>query len=204
MTTNDDIGSECSHEFDEYASRGGGFGFCPDEEAPPMVIILRCTKCRSEKERPATEAEKAARRESNRLQAQIHKPFHEIGEATEDLSSMEAMGKFAEFQEKYPEYVHIASIDDDHHCGSELVLIEHRSEKYYWGTTAVVIPQCTGEAPLRFFMYPGHMQSVLEAFAAIQRHQIPSKFNYNYPELFEDGEHDPWVVVRESQVKNDG
>jgi hypothetical protein len=198
--TND---TECPHEFERYASRGGGFGFVPDEEAPPMVVILRCTKCREEKERPATEKEEAQRREGNRLSAQLHKPWHEIRKATENLVSCDAMSKFSELQEKYPEHVHIAGIDDDHFCGSDLVLVEHRSEKYYWGTTAIVIPQCTGEAPLRFFMYPGHMQNVLESFAKIQRHGLPSSFDHNYPGVFEDEDEDPWVVVRKSQVKEE-
>lgn len=205
MTTNEDIGSECSHEFERWASRGGGFGLIPEEEAPPMTVILRCNKCSEKEERPATEKEEADNRESNRLSAQLHKPFHEIVKATEDLSSCEAMDKFAEFKEKYPEHVHIARIDDDHHCGSDLVFIEHRSEAYYWGTSVVVIPQCTGEAPLRFFMYPGHMQNVLEAFAAIQRHGTPSKFEFLCPDMYEcEDDPDPLVVVRLSQVKTDG
>lgn len=38
----------------------------------------------------------------------------------------------------------------------------------YMGTTAVVIPQCTGEKPLEFFLYPCDRDELIAALVSIR------------------------------------
>lgn len=71
---------------------------------------------------------------------------------------MEAVRKWAK---KHPSVI-IIGCDDDFHAGSDLVLIPHEDKYQLWGVTVLYIPQCTGEKPIRFFLYPGHLQGLLE------------------------------------------
>lgn len=52
--------------------------------------------------------------------------------------------------------------DDTYFASSNLVLIEHASKTEYMGTTVVFIPQCTGEDPVEFFLYPGHRECLVK------------------------------------------
>jgi hypothetical protein len=84
---------------------------------------------------------------------------------------MEHVEKWAE---KWPDDVQITSVDDDHYCGSMVVFIEHKAPDAYHGTTLVYIPQCTGEDPIRFFLYPGHHQGIVKALAIVKERSLPS------------------------------
>jgi hypothetical protein len=52
---------------------------------------------------------------------------------------------------------------------NDLVLIKHRSRKDWHGVTAIVIPQCSGDDPLAFFMYPGHQKGIIKALGEIRK-----------------------------------
>lgn len=199
------MADDCQHDFKRYASTGGLYMFTDNpEEAPPLIVIDRCDHCRVEQKRPATEEEKAEDEKKAILGSQIHTQWHEVSRMMGDESGYPLLNIIDEIADKFPDHVHVASVDDGHHCGSSIMFVEHRSDEYYWGTSAVVVPQCTGEEPLQFFMYPGHMQSVLQCLAEIQRHDLPSKFEYSYGKYGDELKDppDPWVVVKKSQVKD--
>lgn len=83
------------------------------------------------------------------------------------------MTRVERWARQYPDDVRIASVDDDAFAGSYLVLVEHRARDQYMGTTAVLIPQCTGEPPARFFLYPHHLFGLARALRAIRRAAAP-------------------------------
>jgi hypothetical protein len=104
----------------------------------------------------------------NLFKSKIHRIFHDFqrkfdsrsagGEEYSGYPMMKAVGKWAK---KHPSVV-IVGCDDDYHAGSDLVLIPHEDKYQLWGVTVLYIPQCTGEKPIRFFLYPGHLQWLLE------------------------------------------
>lgn len=77
-------------------------------------------------------------------------------------TGFDLMTRVARFANKHPE-ISIARVDDDHFCGSDMVFIPHQDEHQLWGITVLYIPQCTGEKPIKFFMYPGHVKGILQA-----------------------------------------
>ncbi len=74
----------------------------------------------------------------------------------------ELMQKVEKWAKKYPKDVFISPCDDAVFASSLLVLIEHRTKNEYMGTTVVVIPQCTGETPLEFFLYLTHRKQLIK------------------------------------------
>lgn len=49
--------------------------------------------------------------------------------------------------------VYNVGLDDDMATSSALIVVPHEDRKTYHGATFMFIPQCTGEKPIRFFMY---------------------------------------------------
>jgi hypothetical protein len=86
----------------------------------------------------------------------------------------ELMKRVRKWAEKYPT-VRICGCDDDHFCNSDLVIIPHERKRYYMGATVVFIPQCTGEQPIKFFLYPDHANRLIPALLELQRKAISKK-----------------------------
>jgi hypothetical protein len=83
------------------------------------------------------------------------------------LSCLEAMKWMEKYAKRHPEII-ACRVDDDNHCGSDLYLIPHYCDDGnlgadWMGVTVLYIPQCTGERPIRFFLYPQHHDGLLEA-----------------------------------------
>lgn len=129
-------------------------------------LTFRCDVqgCRAEKTRKATRKELAlfGVTRTGFKDSGVHKVWHDFtsrfcengGEWK--VTGYDLMGAVREWSKAYPDDVRLVGCDDDHHASSLLVLVEHKAEDYYMGTTVVFIPQCTGEDPIRFFLYPGH------------------------------------------------
>jgi hypothetical protein len=83
------------------------------------------------------------------------------------------MCRVARWAKKYPEDVRIVGVDDSYYSGSDLVLIEHRGKVGYHGTTVIFIAQCSGDPPVRFFLYPSHRDSLMAALMAIKQAALP-------------------------------
>lgn len=82
------------------------------------------------------------------------------------------MERIEKWAKKYPGDVRFVSCDDDYHASGMLVLIEHRARASYMGTTAVFVPQCTGEPPVRFFLYPRHTDRLIAALQKVRKAAI--------------------------------
>lgn len=64
--------------------------------------------------------------------------------------------------------------DDSVHANSDLLLIPHATYwkgrlDYYWGTTVVYIPQCSGEQPISFFFYGSHLKRIVPMLTKISK-----------------------------------
>jgi hypothetical protein len=75
-------------------------------------------------------------------------------------SGYEMMGKMDKFVQKNPSII-ACGVDDDYHASSDVFLIPHQNSKQFWGVTALYVPQCTGEKPIRFFLYPEHLKGLI-------------------------------------------
>ena len=85
------------------------------------------------------------------------------------------MKRVERWAKKYPEEVTIVGCDDAYFAGSTIVLIEHRTEKSYMGTSMYYIPQCTGEAPTQLFLYPWHRTNLIAALRKLGKKRKVSK-----------------------------
>lgn len=100
----------------------------------------------------------------------IHKLYHSFIEAFQKKEKGERgnrlwkwkgyplMQRIDKWRQKNPEVMSV-TVDDDYHAGSRLIFIPHEDDYTYMGCTVVYIPQCTGEDPIRFFLYPCHIAS---------------------------------------------
>jgi hypothetical protein len=139
----------------------------------------RCKKCGKHRTVKLSKKQAAKHRRelkqmlSPKPEHNIHRVYHKFVHLFGDglfkpwvATGYELMKKVSRWAKHYPDDVHILSCDDNHHCGSDLVLIEHKPQKpikgkYEWfGITVVYIPQCSGEDPIQFFLYPGHQNGL--------------------------------------------
>lgn len=136
----------------------------------PLTVVFNC-KCGEQIIRKATKKEK----EKHKLQIShsnnIHKIFREYikleNEYKNDLYKLQCVVE--RWAKKYPKHVSVIGCDDDYHSSSVLVLIEHRTEHYYHGTTVVFIPQCAGHKPVRFFLYENHLDNLIKTLVNIRK-----------------------------------
>ncbi len=173
------------HRFRQVSTRGGG--------KLGMTFIGEDCRCGYRQERPATPAECKKVKEDwarnllrsklmfkvwRKVQALMKTCQTEMKEATvyqrypKDHLSI----ALAKLRKKFPEHIEHVRVDDDSHCGSDLFLIKKwyddpRVGKGFWGTSVIYIAQCTNEAPIIFFMYPGHMTNLREALTRIHKQE---------------------------------
>jgi hypothetical protein len=178
----------CSHRFQFAWSSGRGAGGrkiklkLPGRCRPktvrtvPLTLGFRCSRCGENVAREATPGERKfyGPRVAWERRPNTHTVWHEFMKRfkTKDGSGYlwkgyDFMGRVQKWARRYPKDVRITSIDDSYFAGSILVLVEHKTPRSYMGTTVVVVPQCSGESPLEFFMYPGHRRELLKALRAI-------------------------------------
>jgi len=150
----------------------------------PVNIWERCKLCGERRERKPTLEEIRKIRpeicEGNRHTKAVHRLWHTFCNALEKAKDkMEAAEKFA----KTHKDVKLVWCDDDVHASSFLVLVPHVDPKAklklskstcsepYWGTSVKYFPQCTGEKPITFFLYPNHLKGLIEALTELQKRQ---------------------------------
>ena len=71
------------------------------------------------------------------------------------------MLKVEKWLKKHPRCYQI-SCDDNAFASSMLVFVPHYTPRGWMGITVVFIPQCTGEDPTPFFLYPSHAKNFAE------------------------------------------
>ena len=104
----------------------------------------------------------------------VGKPFKFCGKKVQPKKAVwrwkgyALMKRIEKYVEQHPEIL-VVGVDDDYFAGSSLVLVPHNDKKTgeYFGTSVIYVPQCTGEDPIRFFLYPGHARGLLEAFRTL-------------------------------------
>ena len=147
-----------------------------------MVVSERCS-CGATRDRPATKVEKAISKSWFSESKGVHALWRRYQRLFKDCESSaiptpykyygyDLMCRISRWAKRYPDDVRVCSIDDSVYAGSMLVFVEHRTKKSYHGTTVIVIPQCTGEQPLEFFMYADHLTGVMKAIKDIRRLQL--------------------------------
>lgn len=82
---------------------------------------------------------------------------------------IEMAGTISNYAEKHPEEVICLGCDDTAHASSDLILVTHEADEKFMGTTVLMFPQCDGRPPAEFFLYPGHLDALLEALQAIKK-----------------------------------
>jgi hypothetical protein len=136
---------------------------------------LELCSCGDKRERPQTKAESKKLRDEFKEASDVHKTWHAFAKKFIDRKTEEflyvgydLMTRAERWAEKYPE-IKIVGCDDDHFCCSSLILVPHATARSYMGLTVLYIPQCTGEKPICFFLYPSHRQGLLDALGEIAR-----------------------------------
>lgn len=132
-------------------------------------MVYRC-KCGKEKKRPLwkRERERSKREEKNAtLTHRIARKVDKIREKhVKGWPLMQALNAFAR---KNPKDVQVVGCDDSLFANSDLFLIDHKVPRAYMGTTVLFVPQCTGEDPISFFLYPNHVDALLKALKRVKK-----------------------------------
>jgi len=147
----------CSHK------RAKFNGYCGDAE-----IYFNCPTC-GEISRKSTKEEakklRAYMKKSNKDKLALHRIYRDYIEKVEGrLKGYDLMEAAEKWAKKHPE-IQSVRVDDDRHASSDLVIMPHENGKDFMGLTMLYIPQCTGERPIRFFLYPRAIQRLIEALS---------------------------------------
>jgi hypothetical protein len=154
-------------------------------DAKPLTLGFRCRRCGERVERIATASERkfhakyidAWRKTGKKTIATVWRDFAKRFKSKDGdsyrLVGWDLMCAVEKWRTKWPNDVRQVRIDDSHFCSSDLILVEHKAPNEYMGTTVVVVPQCSGESPLEFFMYPFHLNGLLNALQAIKKAAKP-------------------------------
>ena len=159
-------------------------------------IEFYCSGCKERCHRPMTATERKYFNKHDRFrlhptpkglpQAKYQPDIHSVWRSFENrfmklkrstfvITGYRLMVAVEKWAKKFPHEVQIVRCDDAHFCGSNIVLIEHRTRSQYMGTSAVYIPQCTGESPIQFFLYPSHRKAFIDALKHISSAEKPIK-----------------------------
>lgn len=138
-------------------------------------ILERCA-CKEGRERRATEAERLKIHANylrferrGRLMHVAWRPVQGLlkkyAAANTQGAKWQFMKAMGQLQKKYPDYIRYVRVDDDCHANSDLWFVSHKYDdkavgRGYWGTSVVYIGQCSDDAPVSFFCYPGHMRNL--------------------------------------------
>jgi hypothetical protein len=138
-----------------------------------------CPKCSAQRTRPSTKKEslkfvqnfKHMWEDARKLHRVYHRFVALYGNqmAGWKFKGYELMCRVEKWAKHYPNDVRISSIDDSHFCGSILVFIDHKSADAWHGVSVIVIPQCTGESPVEFFMYPESVKDAQKVLSIMAR-----------------------------------
>lgn len=147
---------------------------------PGYCIAYRC-HCGEERERKMDREERRRFKEETffpKPKDNIHRVSHDFFKRFKKDEKWRYVGydfmkRVKRWATKHPGDARVLRCDDASFCGSSLVLIEHRAENAYMGTTVVYIPQCTGEPPTDFFLYPSHRAGLIAALREIAREAKP-------------------------------
>ena len=104
----------------------------------------------------------------------IHKVYHRFlklfkndKDDTWRYYGYEFMTRVERWAKYYPNDVHIVKCDDEGHSTSYIVLVEHKSDKSWFGITLVNIPQNFG-SPVSMFFYDHSTDDMISVLKSIR------------------------------------
>jgi hypothetical protein len=153
-------------------------------------IRFSCRTCQKSIERPMTALEIAAFTKIDKVEDErgraVHALWHEFSRRFQDRSDPAKSGKWLlsgwAMMEKVEKWanrelrgIEVLRCDDSYHASSDLILIPHAvyikgKVDYYWGTTVVYVPQCSGDPPAEFFLYGNHAKGFRDALDGVVKH----------------------------------
>jgi hypothetical protein len=102
-----------------------------------------------------------------------------------EKSGYPAIVALERFAKKHPKRIFTAAVDDGANAGSSLTFItheatrhndtfdDHRAGEPQWhGVSVYYAPQCTGEKPTNFFLYPCDLYGLIETLQAVKKHML--------------------------------
>lgn len=142
-------------------------------------INFRCVHCGLQTGRVPTKTEQKKMREDFKKDEQYNKKMHHVyhtfikrfyddGKNQWKLTGYAFMVAVEKWARRHPEVI-VNRCDDRISAGSRLVLIPHKVNKRYWGTTVIFIPQCSGENPTEIFLYPSHKTDLIKSLHSLQK-----------------------------------
>lgn len=107
-------------------------------------------------------------------QKNVHRFWHPFAKWLNGLcerkSSYDVMQAIEGYAKRKPESgIMITDVDDDAFASSNLVIMPHQSDYEYMGASVIFVPQCTGEKPIKFFMYPSHVDGLMRVLKKLQK-----------------------------------
>lgn len=101
----------------------------------------------------------------------LHKVYHDFSDKFMDGlkfndSGYTLMWDVEKWAAEYPDDVHLITADDGMATSSLMVLIEHKTEEVFYGTTVISIPQNTGN-PCELFLSQWGIKELLSALTDI-------------------------------------
>lgn len=133
-----------------------------------------CAECGAAKTSQTTKKQAQELERNDKRIEQTHALYHLLLAKYFDESTNKWKKKGWEFiqimekwAKKYPKDIFNAGVDDNYHAGSDIFFIRHGTKRSHMGYTALYIPQCTGEDPIAFFLYPGDHENLIKVLTKI-------------------------------------
>ncbi len=139
----------------------------------PLEVEFRC-RCGETQRRPATPQEAKWLKQDNKEMYQRISKIHAISHSFQRkfLKDMKFVCEgykliclIEKWSRKHPT-VRQCTVDCNSHAGATLFFIPHETEDEYWGTSVIYVPQF--DPPAQFFLYPGHLDGLLEVLKGIK------------------------------------
>ena len=101
----------------------------------------------------------------------LHKTAHAFHDALDGKVGWDAMQAAEAFQEKNKDKVLSSHCDDSSFMGSDFYFVVHATDKKWMGVSGYYIPQNADCGVPQFFLYPGHVDSMIKALTKIKEMQ---------------------------------
>lgn len=112
----------------------------------------------------------------------VHKLWHRYLKEAGSLSGILRMRRAERMAEQLPDHFMVTKVDDDLHMGARLLLHVHAElrqpgffdpnsepEPYWHGVTVELLTQGGSDEPPRFFLYPQHLDELVEKLQRLRR-----------------------------------
>jgi len=148
----------------------------PAEQRDPTVNYY-CSKCKAHTDRKMEPDERELfwrhdhdedirRKEMFRPYHDFLKVFHDKDESWK-WTGWDLIERIERWMKKWPGRVENYRCDDSYHASSDIYVFHHELRDYYWGTTFVYVPQCSGDPPAEWFFYDNHAKAFLKLLKSV-------------------------------------